>query len=81
MLEPPQVLRSAQFNNVEAAHRPRVATAGALDPQRGLEADEIGGGADVLGRHDRSLTRGERNRNTGTCGKRGRSFASELQRL
>ena len=81
MLEPPQILRSAQLHDVEAAHRPRVATAGALDPERRLEADEIGSRADMLGGHDRSLTHEEHNRNTGACGKRGRSFPSELQRL
>lgn len=37
--------------DVVAGHGPRIATGRAFDAQRAFEADEIGGGADVLGRH------------------------------
>lgn len=43
--------RSELLDHIEAGHGPRVAAAPALDLQRTLEADEIGGAADVLGGH------------------------------
>jgi hypothetical protein len=74
MLEAAEVLSSAKLRDVEAAHRPGVAAARALDPRGRFEADEIGGRADMFRGHLRRVAHREQNRPVEIVQKAGLEF-------
>ncbi len=56
---PARPARPARPDQLDPAHRPRRSAVAAFDADAGAEADEVGGGADVLGRYSLPLRRAE----------------------
>ena len=78
MLDASEILSAAQLHHFEATQGPRIAAAGALDPEGSLETNEIGGGTDVLGGHRSRLTHEEQDGNKVTCGKRAKRQPGQI---